>query len=657
MKNHFRFLHAAFVIFLLRAVAFADPFVDAYLANVNRTQISELAQIRVDGKAAPQTPVTASDLPAFSTWLIQSLRHCASPCELRLNAKTQLKLETPPLGEGERGVVFRIAGQTPAAVIKISKPELKSLAILRAEALSAKFWADHTGGLFEVPRRLTGDDSGLFATMQEVKGESLTKSLFRMGLLQMNPLTNEVHADKDKGRLESADARKIWSAIGQMIQVVKTHPQMKTSLSPNNIFVTWSKGAKQKIDHVSLIDFGIDGTGDGRYFELTSLSEYLSLSAIKIKGYLEKPGFTEPDLWQVQEETRKKRNIPPLYDVTSERPLLEELARKILPMVNVRKMSLDRLLAIRLNSQNTFTVEVNGEHRDAPKTVFDLAATATWINDRIAKTKPSAHLGLDADSTKTPGASPNAHLKLNGEVFRLQLPPLGMGDRGVVYGINGTDEVLKLPKSNLISVLTLMNESAGYSFWYEKSREKGSRFSVPLRRYLSPVGAYSVMARDHGEPLTKSLVRMGVLTFDPASGLAIVNQDKVAAMPPQNREKVERAILQILQIIKSNPSSALSISPNNLHVNYADPAKTLIADISGVVLIDVGLSSRSSDKFDKVISLESYLELSRDRLQKYLRVGYADDELKSLNQHGAKAMPAQIPQNSGIACEMIFAVP
>lgn len=595
--------------------AFAeDPLVEQFmLAFQHMDQPKESLDIQVGSLNKRLLIQKPQDLAEVSRWILQSVRGCNNPCSIKIGKKSFI-IETPALGEGERGIVFRLIDGKSSRILKISKPDIKSLAILRAESSTHSFWSSHATANFSVPARFTTHPLGLFSVMSEVRGEPLTETLFRLGFLQVDPVGGDIVVNKDLHHIQDTEVNKIWFAISDLIMIVKKNDSMKTSLSPNNIFIT--KSDDGKIASVSLIDFGIDGTGDSRYFDIKNFSDYLNLSAIKIKGYLAKPGFTKPILFTLQEEARRRYGIPSLYDEKIYRPLLEEAATKLVsPNTDVKQLTLSKILALPIPTAITLQIKADNIISVRPKVVADLTQSIIILNDILNKQ-----------------AAGVVTVCLNEEVYKIKVPALGQGDRGTVYALEGRDEVIKIPKGNLASILTLMNESVGYNFWYAQALKSNEKFSVPKRSSLHPLGLFSVIKRDNGEPLTKMMVRYGLLTFNASTGEVQTHPEKIETMGLENKKKIENGILKILEIIHQNPEYGLSISPNNLHVNYADANKKIISDI---VLIDVGLGNRNTSKFDAVHDMLSYLELSQNRLEKYIKVGYIDNELKALNHDGA----------------------
>lgn len=565
------------------------------------------------GQIIVAEPTSSTHALVAARSLLDGLQRCTSPCEVRLGER-RLVLETPALGQGERGVVFRILQPNEGLVLKISKPDPRSLEILLEEAASHRFWSERQSEFLRAGRLITTQRQGLYSIMTEVRGEPLTNALFRLGLLGLDPVTGEVRARPSADHLPASELAKIWQPLRHMIRHVTLHPQMRTSLSPNNFFISWSQHGR-RIETLHLVDFGTDPNGDHRYFQLENLRQYLDLAAEKIQGYLKKPGYLSADLYPLQEEARARFRLPDMFPLSQHESLLREIAQKVVSQDQAQRLPLREILDLPLGRESLPRIAINGAPLIPPARVGDLGALAAAMNQALA------------------GSGDPVRLRIDNEDLLVRRPALGQGDRGIVFAIENSNEVIKIPKANLISVLTLMNESVGYEFWRAQSLLPGSGFSVPERRLLHPLGLYSLMQRDRGEPLTKTMLRFGMLSYNPNTGLASVHPDRIAALPSLDRRILEGAIQSMLNIMRQRPEMSLSISPNNLHVNYADAAKTRI---SSVTLIDVGLSSKPSDKFAGIRSLADYVEFSRDRLEKYLRVGYADAEIEALNESASR---------------------
>lgn len=101
-----------------------------------------------------QEPRNANEGLRISQSLLSTLESCASPCEIQIGER-RFAIETPALGRGERGIVYRLHGSDTGQVIKISRPDARSLEILREEALSHRFWSEHQGAFKTATRSVT----------------------------------------------------------------------------------------------------------------------------------------------------------------------------------------------------------------------------------------------------------------------------------------------------------------------------------------------------------------------------------------------------------------------------------------------------------------------------------------------------------------------
>jgi hypothetical protein len=597
------------VIVILQSLLFT-------LSSNGSTALGNLNEITVNHhKPSLNVLDQVEDFPSLLSWVIHEIELCPTPCDIQLDQSKKLLIQAEPLGIGERGIVFRVLNLSEPSVLKIAKPEPMAIEMLRNEVDSNLFWHHQAefSKHFQAKLTLWTHPQGLFALMPEGQGTTLTDSLFELGLLEINPLTNEVKpnlalVDKNQNQVD-----KIWLAVNEMKAIINEHPEMRTSLSPNNLFVT--KNSNGSIKDLTLIDFGVDTKGDLSYTQLESFNDYLVLCAKKITGYTQKPSYTSASLFPLQSKAKKLYGYPSLFDNSPFLELIEQALRvmKVRGHYNLNT-DLAEILEFPLQDSLTLKVAFDGVALPVPETLGELERMINTINYKL-KTSKSKIVSLTID----------------GQEFRVQLPALGEGDRGTVYALVDRDQVIKIPKSGLISIFTLMNEQKGYEFWFSQSLKKESSFSVPHREFLHPLGAYSIIARDYGEPLTKTLLRFGIIQVDKTTGKALINPLAFAKLGASNYQKIEKAILSIKKIIAQNPKYALSYSPNNLHVQFVNADKTIVSD---VVLIDVGLGNKNSSKFDAIIDFKSYVEFSLSRIEKYYRLGYLN--LAEIAEESAK---------------------
>jgi len=161
---------------------------DLYLDNESSHVIEGLA--RVDGGEVPV------DL---------SIRRCT--------------VRLPKIGEGENGVVYDYA-EAADAVLKLAKPRAYSRDHLVQEYEVTEFFDRHG---VPVPKVLESDPHGSFLIKERLAGESLARLYQGLG-----------PADAPRHRAARASVERF---ISELIDLFVRHPEAKTSVSPNNIFV------------------------------------------------------------------------------------------------------------------------------------------------------------------------------------------------------------------------------------------------------------------------------------------------------------------------------------------------------------------------------------------------------------------------------------
>jgi hypothetical protein len=134
-------------------------------------------------------------------------------------AGKQFSVVLPKIGEGENGLVYDYEG-TSRAVLKIAKPRPYSRDHLKDEFEATEFFMKER---VPVPQILLSDPYGSFMIKERLAGESLARIYYALG----GP--------------ESSTHRQVRQTvqgfIDQLINLFQKNPEMKTSVSPNNIFV------------------------------------------------------------------------------------------------------------------------------------------------------------------------------------------------------------------------------------------------------------------------------------------------------------------------------------------------------------------------------------------------------------------------------------
>jgi hypothetical protein len=128
-------------------------------------------------------------------------------------------VQLPKLGEGENGIVFSYR-ESRSAVLKIAKPRPYSREHLQEEyAVTCIF--DHEG--IPVPQVLAADPYGRFMIKERLAGESLARLYPTLGT-----------SDSTLHRLVFDT---VAAFVNNLLEIFIKHPEAKTSISPNNIFV------------------------------------------------------------------------------------------------------------------------------------------------------------------------------------------------------------------------------------------------------------------------------------------------------------------------------------------------------------------------------------------------------------------------------------
>ena len=138
------------------------------------------------------------------------------PVEL---ASRRLTVKLPRLGEGENGIVYDVK-EADDSVLKLAKPRPYSRNHLREEHEFTEFFASHG---IPVPEIVDADPHGSFMIKKRLAGESLARVYETLG-----PPDAPLH------RLVRATTERF---IARLLELFVTHPEVKTSVSPNNIFV------------------------------------------------------------------------------------------------------------------------------------------------------------------------------------------------------------------------------------------------------------------------------------------------------------------------------------------------------------------------------------------------------------------------------------
>ena len=200
---------------------------------------------------------------------------------------------------------------------------------------------------------------------------------------------------------------------------------------------------------------------------------------------------------------------------------------------------------------------------------------------------------------------PRVDVTYGGATFTLTLPPLGEGDRGVVYTIEshsldvpaGRGPIcLKVAKPQPVCRELLLEEMMTTDYFLTEG------VVVPRIHHLDPLGRFAVKDRIEGESITSLYIRFAQLT---ARAQELILGD------------LERYLNRLLDLFRKRPDCQVSISPNNIYVlsdggRFHDPVQ--------LVLIDPGTTLNKS--YEGLTFNAYWNKLLPDRIRKYERTGY-----------------------------------
>jgi hypothetical protein len=200
---------------------------------------------------------------------------------------------------------------------------------------------------------------------------------------------------------------------------------------------------------------------------------------------------------------------------------------------------------------------------------------------------------------------PRVDVTYGGATFTLTLPPLGEGDRGVVYTVESHSLdvpaghgplCLKVAKPQPVCRELLLEEMMTTDYFLAEG------VVVPRIHHLDPLGRFAVKDRIEGESITSLYIRFAQLT---ARTQELILGD------------LEKYLNRLLDLFRKRPACQVSISPNNIYVlsdggRFHDPVQ--------LVLIDPGTTLNKS--YDGLTFHAYWNKLLPDRIRKYERTGY-----------------------------------
>jgi CRP/FNR family transcriptional regulator, cyclic AMP receptor protein len=193
-----------------------------------------------------------------------------------------------------------------------------------------------------------------------------------------------------------------------------------------------------------------------------------------------------------------------------------------------------------------------------------------------------------------------------GEVtLGINLPPLGEGDRGIVYPLRSHSLslpeaqgalCLKVAKQQPVCRERLLEEAITTEFFLSE------QVYVPHIYHLDPLGRFCIKEYVEGESVTSLYLRF--------NDLSVKTQQLIL-------EGLEKFLNCLLDLFKKRPDCKVSVSPNNIYVlseggKFKDPTQ--------FVLIDPGTTLRKN--YDGYTFNKYWNEVLPDRIKKYQRTGY-----------------------------------
>ncbi len=233
--------------------------------------------------------------------------------------------------------------------------------------------------------------------------------------------------------------------------------------------------------------------------------------------------------------------------------------------------------------------------------------------DSVVKDETLDSVELEADAVDFLQGAHDAVVAGRGELehvmgdvrLRVRVPPLGEGDRGIVYRLlshslelpDASGAVcLKVAKQQAVCRERLLEERMTTEFFLSEG------VSVPRIHYMDPKGRFSVKDLVEGESITSLYLRFAGLSAHAQS--TILRDLKVF-------------LDELLALFRKRPECQVSISPNNIYV-LSDGGR--FHDPNRFVLIDPGTTLKK--KYDSFTFATYWNEVLPDRIQKYQRTGY-----------------------------------
>lgn len=208
-----------------------------------------------------------------------------------------LTLGIPPIGEGDRALVFMLKqcslGLRGALCVKVAKQQAICRQRLLEEAMTTEFFL---ASEIVTPRIRYLDSSGRFSIKEFIEGESVTSLYMRFDTLTV--------------RTQNLVIQGLEQFLSRLLGLFRERPECKVSISPNNIYVL-SEGGKYKdpVEYV-LIDPGPTPKKDYEGFDFAKY--WNEVLPERIRKY-QKTGYLQ---WLVPRQvTKSERDEAKEFDV------------------------------------------------------------------------------------------------------------------------------------------------------------------------------------------------------------------------------------------------------------------------------------------------------------------------------------------------------
>ena len=252
-------------------------------------------------------PQNESELIPYMKKITSALEQSAPdvPIRFQYGEGQVLKLNPKMLGKGGNTLVYEVineSGDKSGKVIKFTRPDKKSLNSVIKDIEYSKFWLESPlPDSFSVPKYTYCDPATMFRIAEKSDGVPLTELLLRVGIFGFdrddpaNP-TTYFNVGRMRDKSVSEHLKPLAEAVVDMLDTMKENPEHYTSLSPDNIHVTFEPCDQDAADNigtgritkVELIDIGVNKNRKEQYKDLRSFEGYLGFmfSTYRLGRYL-----------------------------------------------------------------------------------------------------------------------------------------------------------------------------------------------------------------------------------------------------------------------------------------------------------------------------------------------------------------------------------